>query len=67
MRKRGGPHESDFEAKAHWDIGEDLYILYFERAGKVADKKYKINYFAILLPERDDWAKRIITNSIYKL
>ena len=32
LRKVGEPTEFDFEPKAHWDIGEDLGILDFERA-----------------------------------
>jgi len=30
----------DFEAKAHWDIGEGLGILDFERAGKVTGARF---------------------------
>ena len=34
LRKWGEPTSFDFEPKAHWDIGEDLDILDFERAAK---------------------------------
>ncbi|UCH79801.1 MAG: serine--tRNA ligase [Nitrospiraceae bacterium] len=32
----------DFEPKNHWDIGEDLGILDFERAGKIAGARFVI-------------------------
>jgi len=32
-----------FEPKNHWDIGEGLDILYFERAGKIAGSRFVIN------------------------
>ena len=32
--KVGTPRKFDFEPKAHWDIGEDLGILDFERGAK---------------------------------
>ncbi len=32
----------DFEPKNHWDIGEDLDILDFERAGKIAGARFVI-------------------------
>ena len=35
LRKVGTPREFDFEPKAHWDIGEDLGILDFDRGAKV--------------------------------
>ena len=34
-RTWGEPKQFDFEAKGHWDIGEKLNILDFERATKV--------------------------------
>ncbi len=40
MRKWGTPREFDFDAKAHWDIGTDLDILDFERAGKVTGSRF---------------------------
>ena len=42
LRKWGEPREFDFEAKAHWDIGEDLDILDFERAGKIAGTRFTV-------------------------
>lgn len=40
IRRWGMPHEFDFEAKAHWDIGESLGILDFETAGKVTGARF---------------------------
>ena len=34
VRTWGEPTKFDFEPKAHWDIGEGLDILDFERGGK---------------------------------
>ena len=42
LRKWGEPREFDFEAKAHWDIGEDLDILDFERAAKIAGARFTV-------------------------
>jgi seryl-tRNA synthetase len=42
MRKWGEPREFDFEAKAHWDIGEGLDILDFERAGKLSGARFTV-------------------------
>ncbi len=42
LRKWGTPREFEFEAKAHWDIGEDLDILDFERAGKIAGTRFTV-------------------------
>ena len=42
MRKVGEPREFDFEPKAHWDIGEDLGILDFERATKIAGTRFTV-------------------------
>ncbi len=42
MRKWGEPREFDFDAKAHWDIGEDLDILDFERAAKIAGARFTV-------------------------
>lgn len=42
LRKFGTPREFDFEAKAHWDIGEELDILDFERAGKIAGARFTV-------------------------
>ncbi len=40
IRKWGEPREFDFEYKAHWDIGEELDILDFERGGKVTGTRF---------------------------
>ncbi|RAK06926.1 seryl-tRNA synthetase [Halanaerobium saccharolyticum] len=40
IRKWGEPRNFDFEDKAHWDIGEDLDILDFERGGKVTGTRF---------------------------
>lgn len=40
IKKVGTPREFAFEPKAHWDIGEDLDILDFERGAKVAGARF---------------------------
>ena len=40
MRTWGEPRQFDFEPKAHWDLGEGLDILDFERAGKVTGARF---------------------------
>lgn len=40
FRKVGTPREFDFEPKAHWDIGEDLGILDFDRGAKVSGARF---------------------------
>ena len=42
LRKWGEPRQFDFEAKAHWDIGEGLDILDFERAVKIAGARFSM-------------------------
>ncbi len=42
LRKWGTPREFGFEAKAHWDIGEGLDILDFERAGKISGARFTV-------------------------
>ena len=42
MRVVGEPTRFDFEPKAHWDIGEDLDILDFERAAKIAGTRFAV-------------------------
>ena len=42
LRKWGTPREFDFEFKAHWDVGEGLDILDFERAGKIAGTRFTV-------------------------
>lgn len=40
LRKVGTPREFDFEPKSHWDIGEDLGILDFDRGAKVSGARF---------------------------
>ncbi len=42
MRKFEEPTKFDFEPKAHWDIGEDLDILDFERAAKISGARFTV-------------------------
>ncbi|QNB47236.1 serine--tRNA ligase [Thermanaerosceptrum fracticalcis] len=39
-RKWGAPRQFNFDAKPHWDIGEQLDILDFERAAKVTGARF---------------------------
>ena len=40
IRRWGTPRSFDFEPKAHWDIGDALKILDFERASKVTGARF---------------------------
>ncbi len=42
IRKWGQPPSFNFEHKAHWDIGTDLDILDFERAGKITGSRFTL-------------------------
>ena len=42
LRKWGEPTQFDFEAKAHWDIGEELDILDTERAAKISGTRFTV-------------------------
>lgn len=42
VRRWGDPAQFDFEPKAHWDIGEALDILDFERAGKISGARFSL-------------------------
>ena len=42
IKKWGDPTKFDFEPKAHWDLGTDLNLLDFERAGKVTGSRFTI-------------------------
>ncbi len=42
LRKFREPTSFDFEPKAHWDIGEDLDILDFERAAKISGTRFTV-------------------------
>lgn len=39
-RTWGTPRKFDFESKAHWDIGEDLGLIEFERGSKVTGARF---------------------------
>lgn len=40
VRRWGTPRDFGFEPKAHWDLGTDLGIIDFERAGKVTGARF---------------------------
>lgn len=40
LRTWGEPRQFDFEPKAHWELGEGLDILDFERGGKVTGARF---------------------------
>lgn len=40
VRRWGTPREFDFDIKAHWDLGEDLNILDWERGAKVTGSRF---------------------------
>lgn len=42
VRRWGEPTKFDFEPKPHWDIGEDLDILDFERARKITGSRFTV-------------------------
>lgn len=42
VRRFGEPTTFDFEPKAHWDLGEDLDILDFNRAGKITGSRFTV-------------------------
>ncbi len=42
IRKWGEPSAFNFEIKAHWDIGQDLGVLDFERAAKIAGARFTV-------------------------
>ncbi|MGZ8444672.1 MAG: serine--tRNA ligase [Candidatus Binatia bacterium] len=42
MRRWGEPPKFDFAAKNHWDIGEELAILDFERAAKITGARFTV-------------------------
>jgi len=43
VRTWGEPTQLGFEPKAHWDLGEDLDIIDFERATKIAGARFSIS------------------------
>ncbi len=42
LRKSGTPPQFDFAAQPHWEIGEALGILDFERAAKLAGSRFSV-------------------------
>ncbi len=42
IRRYGEPRDFGFEPKAHWDIGEDLDILDFERGAKITGTRFTV-------------------------
>lgn len=42
LRHVGSPPVFDFEIKAHWDLGESLKILDFERAAKITGARFPL-------------------------
>lgn len=42
IRTWGEPTEFDFKPKSHWDIGEDLGILDFERGHKISGARFTV-------------------------
>ena len=42
----GSPPQFDFAPKAHWDIGDDLNILDFERAAKITGARFPLYFDA---------------------
>jgi seryl-tRNA synthetase len=42
IRRWGEPPKFEFEPKNHWDIGEELGILDFERAAKIAGSRFAV-------------------------
>jgi seryl-tRNA synthetase len=42
IRRWGEPPQFDFTPKNHWDIGEELGILDFERAAKIAGARFAV-------------------------
>jgi len=42
IRKNGKPGEFSFEPKAHWDLGETLGIMDFEKGVKLAESRFTV-------------------------
>lgn len=42
VKTEGEPTSFDFDIKAHWDLGENLDIIDFERAGKIAGARFSV-------------------------
>jgi seryl-tRNA synthetase len=52
VRSWGKPPEFNFKPKEHWEIGESLGILDFDRAAKIAGARFSLNKGAGALLER---------------
>jgi seryl-tRNA synthetase len=46
IRVVGDPADFDFQVKAHWEIGEDLKILDFERASRITGARFPLYFGA---------------------
>jgi seryl-tRNA synthetase len=46
IRIVGDPADFDFQVKAHWEIGEDLKILDFERASRITGARFPLYFGA---------------------
>jgi seryl-tRNA synthetase len=44
IRRSGDPPAFEFEPKAHWDLGEALGILDFERAAKISGARFCVSF-----------------------
>src|ERR1035441_5382984 len=42
VRRWGTPPQFDFEPEAHWDLGPELGILDFARAGKITGARFAL-------------------------
>lgn len=42
MRRWGTPREFDFEPKPHWDLGEGLGVMDFDRGVKIAESRFTV-------------------------
>lgn len=42
IKTEGEPTKFDFESKAHWDLGENLDIIDFERASKISGARFSV-------------------------
>ena len=64
VRRWGEPRKFDFEPQAHWDIGEKLGILDFDRAAKVTGARftfYMILSLRLIGISVKNWAFWILT------
>jgi seryl-tRNA synthetase len=52
VRRWGTPRVFDFEAKPHWELGEQLGILDFERAAKISGARFAVYWDAGARMER---------------